>query len=338
MIKLSLIVPTYNRHKFLQKSIPTFINQSLAKDIYEILIIDNNSIDDTKSISKKLLSNFYGNWRYIFEKKQGLHHARNRGILESKGNIIVFGDDDIIASKRWLEHILKEFDTNVKAGVVGGKIIPIFMKSPPDWIYDHGTKKTHGIFAYLDYGNKKSVLNYESLMGCNLAIRKDIAIKIGGSYPDTYPKNLKHLSGNGEGPMIQNAQKLGWQIVYLPEAYVHHHVDSKRLTLEYFIDRNERWAIEYSFHIFRNKNKLISSIILLTRSFKVLSNAYLEYIFESVKKFLNIKNKYKYNIKYYLTIKNSYSKEMLKQIIRIMTNKKLYQHITYKNYLDQINI
>lgn len=195
MVDLSLIVPTYNRANYLTKALKTFASQSLDNHRYEIIIIDNNSTDQTRKIFDEAVKGNPGNhWKYFLETKQGLHHARNRGILEAQGDIVVFGDDDIEASSSWLEKIFDAFKDDETIGIVGGRIYPRWDAEPPAWILDYGTKKTHPVFAYLDYGNDALILDdAQYVYGCNFAIRRDLAIKTGGSFPDVFPRTLRHL-------------------------------------------------------------------------------------------------------------------------------------------------
>jgi glycosyltransferase involved in cell wall biosynthesis len=326
-MKISLIVPTYNRVEYLKGSLPSFVNQSLNKDDYEILIIDNNSNDDTKEISKSILEKSNCNWKYFFEANQGLHYARNRGILEAKGELIVFGDDDIEASQDWLSEFVTEFEQNKKTGVAGGKILPKWDKQAPEWIYDYGDSKTHAVFAYLDLGNKRKVLNNLMVFGCNFAIRKKIANEIGGSFPDTFPKRLKHLSGQGETEMLRQTMKLGYDIVYLPEAFIKHHAESKRATLDYFIDRHERWAIEDIYKIVRDNKRYLSRLAL-----------FISVTRQAIKEVKKIKpiSKTSINPAYKKKILYAAIKAKIKQMFRLLWDKKLYNYILKDNYLDEI--
>lgn len=321
-MRVSLIVPTYNRANFLKHSIPSFINQSLDKDLYEIIVVDNNSNDDTKEVVNTLLKNTKVQWRYVFEPDQGLHNARNTGILEGKGDIIVFGDDDIVAPENWLELILKEFDSNEKAGVVGGKVLPIWSEEPPKWIFDYGSDKLHFVFAFLNYGEQRIVLEKQNLLGCNFALRKDIALKTGGSYPDTYPKSLKHLSGRGECAIVENVRNLNYEIIYLPDAYIHHHIDASRISLEYFIDRYERLAVEHIYNFFRNMRKAEAVIKVLQLYFKTISK-------------LDKRAKRRINPEFYIKIQKEYAKTLLKQTIRVLYDKNLHNHIIREHYLKE---
>ncbi|WP_139207666.1 glycosyltransferase [Bacillus sp. 71mf] len=322
MLKLSLIVPTYNREKYLTKALLSFLNQSLSPDKYEILIIDNNSTDQTALTVRKIMESATVSWKYLKEMKQGLHYVRNKGILEAKGDIVIFGDDDIIASSNWLENIMQEFEQHPQTGICGGKIKPLWQSQPENWVYDYGSPEIHPLFAYLDYGDERVSLHHEYVFGCNFAIRRDLAIQIGGSFPDTFPTHLKHLSGTGENAMIDNTRKLNYEIIYLPEALVYHHIDSLRMTLNYFIDRYERWAVEDVFALFRKKEKKQAAAKLVQIALDRLSR-------------LEMDSANKFNPEYYRIIHKRYAYQMIQQTVRVLTEPSLYHHISLVSYLEQ---
>jgi len=246
-VSLSLIVPTYNRAAQLYKSIPTFLSQDLSPNQYEIIVVDNNSTDDTPEVVRKLFVDARCQCTYVHEPNQGLHHARNRGIKEAVGDIAVFGDDDILATSGWLSALAREFSENPNTGVAGRRIRPEWDEEPPEWVFDYGSSGFHGVFAFLDLGDDRLILKDGSVFGCNFAVRKDLVVKTGGSYPDTFPRRLRHLSGTGEYAIADNVRREGFEVVYLPGADVFHLAERSRATLEYFIDRHERWAVENIF-------------------------------------------------------------------------------------------
>jgi glucosyl-dolichyl phosphate glucuronosyltransferase len=320
MIRITLVVPTFNRANYLRKSIPHFLEQTLPDNLYEIIVVDNNSNDDTQDVVYQELKAAKCSWSYIFEAQQGLHYARNRGIKNATGDIIVFGDDDIIASPHWLEALLTEFKRDENIGIIGGKILPLWDKQPEKWIYDYGTKKIHPLFAYLDYGSETLILEKEYVFGCNFAIRKNLAIKIGGSYPDTFPKHLKHLSGTGESAMVDNVRRLNYQVVYLPQALVYHVVETSRVNLDYFIDRHERWAIEEVYNLFRNNGKLKALMIALTSSFVRLCKLYSS-------------SKGKINPRYFCIVERKRIVMTVKQTVRVISSRTLFEYINKKSYI-----
>jgi len=328
MINISLVVPTYNRADYLYKSLETFVNQSLNKNYYEIIVVDNNSTDDTKKVFDSFVGRFpEHNWVYFFEPRQGLHYARNRGILLAKGEIIVFGDDDIEASPKWLEAILQSFYKDEKIGVVGGPIAPIWDEKPPEWIYDYGTKDLHGVFAYLNYGNESKYLeNNEYVFGCNFAIRKKIAIGINGSGPDTFPGSMIHYAGPGESAMVLRVKDKGYRIYYNADAVVGHHCPVSRCTIDYFVNRCRRWAVEGIYHQYNTD-------ISLTGIFISLKNQSVDFI----KLFLDRKTlNSKINKKYFLVIQRKYIIFAWKHFFKLIADPKLREYTKISSYLEEL--
>src|SRR5215472_6665284 len=95
-MKISVILCTYNRSRLLQKALGGIAGQALPEsDECEILVVDNNSSDQTHDVVKEFCQRYPDRFRYVFEAQQGLSHARNRGISESRGDALVFLDDDV---------------------------------------------------------------------------------------------------------------------------------------------------------------------------------------------------------------------------------------------------
>lgn len=318
--KLSLIVPTYNRARLLAESLGSFCDQSLDPSCYEVLVVDNNSTDDTRAVVDQVLRGSGCQWRYLFEPRQGLHCARNRGILESRGEIVVFGDDDVVAERRWLEQLVAEFDAGPAVGVVGGRIRALWDANPPDWIYDYGTERVHPVFAYLDYGDEPIELEHDYVFGCNFAIRRELATRIGGSFPDTFPTRLRHLSGSGENAMIDRVRALGYKVLYAPSAVVHHHADVRRAKLGYFVERHRRWAIEEAFDEFRRFGRTRATAHLVPQALKRAWRA-------------AASSADKRRPAYFLAVECAAAWQTICQSAKVLGSRELYEHITRESYL-----
>ncbi|OGK46289.1 hypothetical protein A2963_00280 [Candidatus Roizmanbacteria bacterium RIFCSPLOWO2_01_FULL_40_13] len=152
---ISVIVPAYNEGKYLSKCLESITNQTYKN--FELIVIDNNSTDNTSEIAKK-----YGA-RVVFEKKQGMIQARERGFSEAKGVILVRTDADTIVPENWLETILLEFNNHSNAIALTG---PIFkygnLFSTFGVIYSTLAAK----FFY------RIVIGQNSLLGPNMAFKK----------------------------------------------------------------------------------------------------------------------------------------------------------------------
>lgn len=99
-IKISVVVPVYNAEAYIEDCIKALLSQNYPVDHYEIIMVDNNSKDCSPEIIKR-----YPGIKYLTRKKQGSYAARNKGILQAKGEIIVFTDADCTPSVDWLRNI-----------------------------------------------------------------------------------------------------------------------------------------------------------------------------------------------------------------------------------------
>lgn len=123
-IILSVVIPTYNRSAQLNKCLSALTRQTLSNEVYEIIIIDDGSTDNTKRVVTKFKKK-HCNIRYFYQKNKGHSIARNKGIVKSRGEIITFTDDDCIVTEDWVEGIIKTFKDYPYVAAVGGPIINI---------------------------------------------------------------------------------------------------------------------------------------------------------------------------------------------------------------------
>ena len=96
----TIIVPFFNKEETIESCLQGLLNQQYPKDKYEIIFVDNNSVDNSCAIISK-----YPSVKLIHEKTQGAYVARNAGILASKGNALVFSDADAETPTDWLDNI-----------------------------------------------------------------------------------------------------------------------------------------------------------------------------------------------------------------------------------------
>ena len=120
--RVSVVVPTYNRSALLARCLESLKTQTLNKEAYEVIIVDDGSADDTSEISRAFGQKATMNLAYVRGSHRGPAAARNLGIAEARGEIVAFIDDDCEALKEWLERISAPFGNS---GVVGveGKVV-----------------------------------------------------------------------------------------------------------------------------------------------------------------------------------------------------------------------
>lgn len=171
---ISVIVCTHNpRHDYLQRVLQALQNQSLSRENWELLLIDNAS---KTVLAEEINLQWHPLARHIREEKLGLTHARLRGIEESTGKVLIFVDDDNVLDSDFLENNLQiEKDWSV-LGAWGGRIVAEFETEPPEW-----TKPYWDLLAIREFEEDRwsnsSDRNHAVPCGAGLCIRKVVAQK-----------------------------------------------------------------------------------------------------------------------------------------------------------------
>jgi len=207
---------------------------------WEIIVVDNNSSDHTKTVVQKFAQSVTVNTRYIFEEKQGLCYARNTGVSAATGNIIAFTDDDVTVDSRWLWSIKSSFEKFDCIGL-GGKIIPVWSHEKPPWLALQGPYKLMNVFVSYDLGPDCRVVERTNPpVGANYAFRP-AAFKKYGFYRTDLDRVGNSLLGGGDTEFVRRIINNKEIIMYDPNAIVYHPVEEKRLRKEFF----RLWYFDY---------------------------------------------------------------------------------------------
>ncbi len=198
---------------------------------YEILLVNNNSTDNTEEVYNEFSNILPGKLRYIFESKQGLSFARNRALNEAKGEIVSFIDDDAVVEPDWLTAVEEAF-SNYNATLVGGKSYLIYPHDPPDWL----SPEWETNLSRIDYGEEPLVGTSKHMYGLNYSLLKKPALDLGG-FNTEIGRIGKKLFSYEEVDMQNKIVENGGVVVYEPKAVVGHIVAPERLTKEWFKKR-----------------------------------------------------------------------------------------------------
>ncbi len=225
--KVTVAIPTYNRADFLRQTLAGLVAQEFPRDHFEVLVIDNNSTDHTATVVAEFAAAQPAP-RYLREEKQGLDYARNRAIAEARGEIIVFGDDDILMKPDWLAQMTVPLIADAatrKIGAVGGEVIPIFPDGLPHWI-----REWHAPLAFrADLG---PIPAKHSPMGANLAFPTWVFAQLGPFHTALDRAAGNYFSG-GDSEMIRRARAAGFEVWFAPAAAVQHQMPASRTTFRY---------------------------------------------------------------------------------------------------------
>lgn len=234
-LDLSVVVCTYNRAALLTSAIESLFVQKLEETRFEILVIDNNSSDNTRSVVESLQLEAPVPLRYIFEARQGNAYARNTGVEQAHAPIVAFIDDDVVAADNWVRTIKSAFDRHPQLSFVGGRVLPLWDTEPPSWL----TPSHWSPLALLDYGNEEKEIVGRMPLGlltANIAFRKKVFAEVGQFSPSL--QRVKAAIGSMEDTeFLMRVCRSGRTGRYFPELITWASIDPERLTKEY----HRRW-------------------------------------------------------------------------------------------------
>lgn len=220
---ISVVICTRNRVDLLRDAIQSVCDQEYASENFEIIVVDNGSVDDTATLVQGFCDT-YSFVRYVMEPKLGLSHARNRGWQEARGEYVAYLDDDAKASPQWLK----------VASLVIQDASPAALGGP----YKSFHKTVHPVWFKEQYGSRSMAdqpgpLN-NFLSGGNFFVRRDILSHLGGFDPTL------GMAGN----RVAYAEEVHLQrriCEEIPGAVVYYHPD----ILIYHLVRAEKYDLKW---------------------------------------------------------------------------------------------
>lgn len=234
-LRVAVVVVTHNRNKDCRETIESLLINSELPD--EIIVVD-----DTSSTPFKFEHELVHILRY--DQEIGLSASRNAGVRASNTDIIVFIDDDAIATKNWIKTIREVFRNNVD--IIGGMVLPIYFTTPPKWWNSRALGGFVGIYN-------------QNIIGCNFAVKKELFSKIGFFNPQLGRRGGTLLSAE-EDEFFKRSNKLGGKTSYIPHMIVYHKVLPYRLSLRYLIKR-AWWQGKSNFIMYPTSYRIIPRII-----------------------------------------------------------------------------
>lgn len=237
MPKISVVLCTYNRAGNLAECFEHLDQQQQAEKIdWELVVVDNNSSDDTAETFERLSRQCGFKSRYLFEGRQGLSHARNCGIEGTDSEFIAFIDDDIRVEPTWIRAIHDTFQRQ-QCDAVGGPIHVVSPQDLPKWILPD----MYGFLGQVDYGDKTIPLDgvERSPFGGNMAFRRTALERIGRFNPDLGRKGegsqADELFKGEETDFFARLAGNGGTIWYAPDAGVRHKILPYQLKRRFFL-------------------------------------------------------------------------------------------------------
>ncbi len=232
MIRISLLIATYNRAEALIEALQSVVQQTLPPAEWECVVVDNRSTDDTAArFAAFAAAHPEKQLRLVREERQGLSHARNCGIAASRGALIAIIDDDERINPEFLEAYLTLFEHYPEAMSAGGRVIACYEEAPrPRWM----SRFTEEPIANpMDYGDKVREFPAERIpAGGNMAFRREVFDRFGLFNPEL-GRVGDRLIGGEESDLFERLRIAGAKCYYVPRAVMWHLIPARKLTRAY---------------------------------------------------------------------------------------------------------
>lgn len=227
---VSVVISTFNRAALLTSALRAILEGQRADVPYELIVVDNNSSDDTAAVLEAFARSHPG-MRWLSEPRPGVSHGRNAGIRAASSPIVAFTDDDIRVAPDWVATVKRLFDEHPEADCVGGPVLPIWEAPPPKWL----DARHWSPLSVTDYGPSAFEITADHprcLLTSNLALRKRVFSSI-DMFSPRFPRGQDH-------ELQLRYWLAGGRALYSPELVVRTEVPATRMTKAY----HRRWHLQ----------------------------------------------------------------------------------------------
>jgi glucosyl-dolichyl phosphate glucuronosyltransferase len=223
--KVTVVVCTYNRAEILKHCLHSLVEQDAAKNLFEVIVVDNNSKDNTAEVAQRFVEN-NSNFRVIYEKEQGLSYARNRGFKEARTSYVAYLDDDAKALENYVNRMIWVIDS-FDFDAFGGRYVPWYLVPRPKWFLDEYGSNGYKL-------EKIGVLEDNFIDGGVSVFKKSALESLGGFSTDLGMRGEKMAYGEETNLQIR-MRKTGLTIGFDPDLVVEHLVDNYKYNLYWFL-------------------------------------------------------------------------------------------------------
>ena len=235
-LSLDVVIPTYNRRHMLERTLDSLLAAAVPPLLdVRVIVVDNNSTDNTREFVRDQQQRFEGRLDYVFERRQGRSFALNAGIASGSGDLVGMIDDDEEVDAHWYGCVFSTFRTE-QPDFIGGPYVPRWGRQPPDWLPGDYL----GVIGWVDGGDEIVPYGREFpgiLMGGNAVMTRSILQAVGPYKTSLSRCGTRLLAGEDED-MYGRLLRAGARGLYMPALIIYHYIPPERLTKKYF----RRWC------------------------------------------------------------------------------------------------
>jgi glycosyltransferase involved in cell wall biosynthesis len=232
---LDVVVPTYNRSSLLQKTVHSLLAADVPANLaVTIIIVDNNSSDDTARVVAEMQQSAGLPIHYVLQTLQGLSHARNAGIAAGNGELIGMVDDDEEIDKHWYEAVVREF-SDPATEFIGGPYLPNCETTLPDWV----PSEYNGVIGIVAAKPRQLFSNSfpGNLQGGNAVFQRMVFERV-GLYDVHLGRSGTGLLSEEDADLYRRLLAVGMRGFHVPDLAIYHYIPASRLTRRYY----RRWC------------------------------------------------------------------------------------------------
>ncbi len=253
---ISVVICTFNRAKQLRDCLERLIVQdTLGQFSYEILVVDNGSTDTTPQVVKELQRRSQVAIRYFFEATPGLAFARNRGLIEYKGDWILCFDDDLLAGRSCLAELFSLAEST-GADCVGGRMLVDL----PHAVRRQLRPGLLGLVGHVDYGSQPRKYTGKNFPPDPMVLRRRNVFESVGKF------DTSMIRGGQDLELTRRVLKAGFKIWYSPKAVAYHTVKPHRLEEDYLHWTSLRHGQSYAYMDFKHKGPMGMAALAFARA------------------------------------------------------------------------
>ena len=233
-IGVSVLLCCHNSTQRLPQTLAHLEAQRVQNQLqWEVILIDNASTDDTSNVALSIWSTQApAPLRVVHEPRLGLSYARQRGLVEAKGAIVTFIDDDNWICSDWVNLVWEVMSHHPEIGACGSNNEPVVDVELPQWF-----EKFHRSYAVGPQGDQPGDITWEKgvLFGAGLTIRKTAWQQLidNGFHPLLLDRTGNALSSGGDYELCLALRLAGWQLWYEPRLRLKHYLPAHRLQWSY---------------------------------------------------------------------------------------------------------